>query len=146
VIFIYFVIHSSKFGNALLSIPSLSTVTGSALRRILFGMARKNSLPLSFAKLHQTRQTPWFASIVTSILATCLLPLNKVKVLVSISSIAIMIVFIAVHIALITLRCPIFFYKLLNLENFNTSRILFHDSGSISLGLRFISFEQCDSS
>ncbi len=201
VIFIYIGIQSSNFGNALLSMPSLTTVTGSALiifaffgfenivnfaeevknpqknlpraillsigistvlyilvalsavslmpinelaqskaplsdairniapkmagalagialfatantvlialvttSRILFGMARENALPLSFAKLHQTRQTPWFSSIVTFILAACLLPLNKVEVLASISSFATMIAFIAVHVALITLR------------------------------------------
>lgn len=100
---------SKKLGGALGAIALFATantvlislVTSS---RVLLGMARDSSLPPIFASVSLKRRTPWFAALVSLLVAALLLPLGKVEILASISSFSTMVAFLSVHIALIGLR------------------------------------------
>jgi amino acid transporter len=79
----------------------ISIVTTS---RILYGMARDRSVPKVFSLVSSKRKTPWVAGIATFFFACALLPVGNVGALASISSFATLSAFLAVQIALITLR------------------------------------------
>ena len=100
---------SSKIAGALGGIALFATantvlIALATTSRILYGMGKDRAIPASFAKLHEKRRTPWFADVVTCVLAIVLLSLGKVEILASISSFATMVAFVAVHVALIILR------------------------------------------
>lgn len=75
-----------------------------ASSRILYGMSQAKALPPAFGKVLPGRQTPWISILVCGGLALVLMPLGKIEQVASISSLATMIAFFAVNIALITLR------------------------------------------
>lgn len=91
-------------GIALFATANTALISLVTTSRILYGMSKEQALPKAFSLLHQSRQTPWFAAIVSGLLASALLPLKKIEVLASISSFATMLAFVAVHVALIQLR------------------------------------------
>jgi amino acid transporter len=72
--------------------------------RMVFGMARDGALPGPLAQLWRARQTPWLASIVLLGVALAFLPLGGVAAVASISSFGALVAFIAVDLALVTLR------------------------------------------
>lgn len=79
----------------------ISLITAS---RILFGMSRDGSLPKRFSLISQQRGTPWFAALVSVVIASLLVPLGSVEVLAAISSFATMVAFTVVNTALTVLR------------------------------------------
>lgn len=91
-------------GIALFATANTVLISLLTTSRILYGMARDKAIPQTFSILHNERKTPWFSALVAFILASVLLPFNKVEVLASISSFATMLAFLAVHIALVVLR------------------------------------------
>jgi len=72
--------------------------------RILFGMAKAKVLPKLLGQVLPSRKTPWIASLTVLTVALALLPLGKIEVVASISSLATMTAFCAVNMALIALR------------------------------------------
>lgn len=100
---------SSKLAGALGGIALFATantvlIALATTSRVLYGMAKNKAVPAAFGKVHETRQTPWFSDIVICTLSIVILSLGKVEILASISSFAIMIAFLAVHVVLIVLR------------------------------------------
>lgn len=100
---------SSKLAGALGGIALFATantvlIALATTSRVLYGMAKNHAVPQVFAKVHKTKQTPWFSDVVICFFAILLLPLGRVEILASISSFAIMIAFLAVHVTLIVLR------------------------------------------
>ena len=91
-------------GIALFATANTVLIALATTSRILYGMGKDQAIASSFARLHEKRRTPWFADVVTCIMAIALLSLGKVEVLASISSFATMVAFVAVHVALIILR------------------------------------------
>ena len=67
-------------------------------------MGRDRALPKSFAKIHERKQTPWFAVIFSFLAASLLLPLGKVETVGNLSSLAALLGFAAIGVALIRLR------------------------------------------
>ncbi len=72
--------------------------------RILYGMAVDRALPALLAKVLPKSKTPWVAALVVLGAALILVPLGEVEVLAGVSSLATMISFIAINLALIFLR------------------------------------------
>lgn len=91
-------------GIALFSTANTALIALITTSRILYGIAKDNSLPQAFAKTLAHRQTPWVAALVSLGLSMALLRLGKVEILASIASFTTMIAFIAVNSALISLR------------------------------------------
>lgn len=82
--------------TALISLVSIS--------RMLLGMARGGDAPKPLAWIWGRRRTPWMAALALFAAAFLLLPLGEVKIVASISSFAVLLVFIGVHAAVIALR------------------------------------------
>ncbi len=100
---------SNRFGTvlgivALFSTANTALISMIGASRILFGMAKNKALPSLLGKVHPSRKTPWVASLIVLAVALALLPLGKIEVVASISSLATMTAFCAVNIALIVLR------------------------------------------
>lgn len=91
-------------GIALFSTANTALIALLTTSRILYGIAKDNSLPQAFAKTLSLRQTPWVAALVALAFSIVLLPLGKVETLASVASLTTMMAFIAVHSALISLR------------------------------------------
>lgn len=72
--------------------------------RLLYGMAREGLLPARLAAVHERRQTPWIAVLVTMIICLVLVVSGGAKVLAQTTSLLLVIVFLVVHISLIILR------------------------------------------
>ncbi len=89
---------------ALFATASTALISLISISRLLFGMARDGDMPKPLSKTLARRQTPWVAAL-TLFTASCLfLPLGEVKIVASISSMGVLLVFIGVHAAMITLR------------------------------------------
>ena len=82
--------------TALISLVSIS--------RLLFGMARDGDMPRALAKTMSGRKTPWVAALALYAGACVLLPLGEVRIIASVSALAILGVFFGVHTAVIALR------------------------------------------
>lgn len=100
---------SKRFGVVLGIIALFSTANTALISmigasRILFGMAKTKVLPVVMAHVLPSRKTPWLASLTILAVALALLPLGKIEVVASISSLMTMFAFGAVNIALIVLR------------------------------------------
>jgi APA family basic amino acid/polyamine antiporter len=61
-------------------------------------------MPLVFARLLAIRRTPWAAALALFAGACLLLPLGQVKIIASVSSLGVLIVFTGVQVAVIVLR------------------------------------------
>jgi APA family basic amino acid/polyamine antiporter len=90
--------------TALFATASTALITMVAISRLLFSMARDRFLPKPLSRLLPGRQTPWVAALVLFTAAGLLVPLGEVKIIASISSFGILIIFIAVQSAVILLR------------------------------------------
>lgn len=100
--------RSPRVANALAGLAlfaTANTVLISLLTtsRIILGMSRGGALPRVFAKVSK-RKTPWVAALLTFAAAVAFLPLGKVEILASVSSLAALICFALVNIAHIALR------------------------------------------
>jgi APA family basic amino acid/polyamine antiporter len=102
-------ITSPKIAGILGAIALFSTANTALIAllttsRILYGVSRDGALPKMFSKTLSGRKTPWVAAIIALCLSVMLLRIGKVETLASVASFTTMIAFIAVNIALITLR------------------------------------------
>lgn len=101
--------HSKNIAKILSGIALFSTANTALIAllgasRILYGMSKAKALPLTLSKISEARSTPWMALMVSLIVALLLLPLGKIETIASISSLATMLSFLSVNIALIALR------------------------------------------
>lgn len=100
---------SEKYARILGAVALFSTANTALISligasRIIYGMGEAKALPEATAKILPKKKTPWFASLVVLAAATALIPLGKLETVAAISSLATMIAFFLVNVALITLR------------------------------------------
>jgi amino acid transporter len=72
--------------------------------RMTFSMARSGDLPGSLALLLPRRSSPWVAALATLVLAALFLPLGRLEVVASVSSVCALLAFMMVNLALLVLR------------------------------------------
>lgn len=89
---------------ALFATASTALISLISISRMLFGMAREGDMPKVLSRTWTTRKTPWVAALALFTAACLLLPLGEVKIVASVSSFGVLIVFTAVQVAMITLR------------------------------------------
>jgi len=91
-------------GIALFATANTALISLIAVSRIFFSMARKKDLPKVFTKTLAKRKSPWTATLLAFAIGAVLLPLGKVELVASVSSLSALLAFVAVNVALITLR------------------------------------------
>lgn len=97
-------------GQTLLSLIALFATTNTVLiilisgARILYGMARDRSLPLSLGKIHLKTKTPWIAVIGIMLASMAFAFVGDIVLVANISVFAIVITFAMVNLAVIVLR------------------------------------------
>jgi amino acid transporter len=89
---------------ALFSTGNTALITLVASSRILLGMAREGDMPRPLAHVLPATGTPWVAALVMCAAALALLPVGAVAVVGSASSLATLLAFAAVALAVIALR------------------------------------------
>ena len=89
---------------ALFATANTTLIAVIATSRILFAMSRDGQLPTMFSRVLPRRKSPWLATIVVCILAALLVPLGRVATTASVSSLASLLAFAVVNIAVIILR------------------------------------------
>jgi APA family basic amino acid/polyamine antiporter len=72
--------------------------------RMLFGMARSGDMPAILASVLSGRGSPWAASLAVLMLAAAILPMRTIGATASLSSLASLVAFVAVNVALVVLR------------------------------------------
>lgn len=102
-------VRAPRFAPALSWIALFSTANTALISllvasRILFGMGVGGDLPSAFAKTLSKRKSPWVATLVVLLVALSILPLGKVAIVGSVSSLITLTAFMAVNLALIFLR------------------------------------------
>jgi len=104
---------SKVFGDnafVLISIFALFATSGTSLglltsaSRMVYGMAKENSLPKILARIHSKRRTPYFAILMVSILSLLFLFSGDIAKIASITSLCALISFCSVNLSLIHLR------------------------------------------
>jgi APA family basic amino acid/polyamine antiporter len=100
---------SNKMGKILGAIALFSTANTALISliggaRILYGMGNEKALPSVIANVLPKQRSPWVAHILIFLAACLLLPLGKLETVASVSSLATMVAFLSVNIALIKLR------------------------------------------
>jgi len=104
---------SKVFGDkafALISIFALFATAGTSLgllissSRMVYGMAKENSLPKILSKIHSKRKTPYFAIFAVSFMSLIFLLIGSITRIASITSLCSLISFCAVNLSLIHLR------------------------------------------
>lgn len=100
---------SEKYARILGAVALFSTANTALISligasRILYGMAKENAIHNAPSKVLPKRKTPWIASLIIFATAALLLPLGKLETVAGVSSLATMITFFAVNVALISLR------------------------------------------
>lgn len=90
--------------SALFSTASTALISLVSMSRLLYGMARDGALPAVLGRLSPQRRTPTAAALLLLAVALALLPLGKVEVVASVASLGVLVVFVAVHLAVIRLR------------------------------------------
>lgn len=101
--------RSESAGQILGSVALFSTANTALISligasRILYSMGNEGALPAMISKTVPKRKTPWIASLIILGVALALLPLGKLDTVASISSLATMLAFFSVNVALIVLR------------------------------------------
>lgn len=101
--------RSEQAGSILGAVALFSTANTALISligssRILYSMGNAGSLPKVISKTIPKRKTPWIASMIILVAALLLLPLGKLDTVASISSLATMLAFFSVNVALIVLR------------------------------------------
>ncbi|MEM5772609.1 MAG: amino acid permease [Candidatus Aenigmatarchaeota archaeon] len=90
--------------SALLTTADTSLGLMLAASRMLYGMAKENSLPKILSKVHEKRKTPYFAVFAIAILSTAFVFLRDIEKVAKITSLASLLAFIAANLSLIHLR------------------------------------------
>ena len=99
-------------GIILLSVIALFATTNTVLMmlvsgsRIIFGMARENSIPIIFSKIQKNTRTPWVATIAIMVFAivAVILSSGNISMMASISVFGIFVAFAFVNFSVIWLR------------------------------------------
>lgn len=89
---------------ALFATASTALISLISISRMLFGMARGGDMPKALSRTLPGRKSPWIAALVLFGAACLLLPLGEIKVIASVSSFGVLLVFAAVQVAMIALR------------------------------------------
>jgi len=89
---------------ALFATANTVLITLIVCARMMYGMAKTNTLPISLASVHASRKTPYVAIFVTMVVAIMFLFFRKVEVLAAISDVGIFILFLFVNLSNIVLR------------------------------------------
>ena len=79
--------------------------------RMVWGMARSNSLPKSLAKVHKKRKTPWIAIILIGLITILFASTAIITTVAQATDLIVFIIFISVNVSLIAMR-----YKKPNLK------------------------------
>jgi APA family basic amino acid/polyamine antiporter len=90
--------------TALFATASTALIVLISISRLIFGMAREGDMPAVLARTATRRKTPWAAALALFAFACGLLPLGDVRIIASISSLGILLVFVGVQAALLRLR------------------------------------------
>lgn len=89
---------------ALFATANTVLITLIVCARMMYGMARSNSLPQVLSRVHKSRQTPYAAIFLTGFVSIIFLFFKKVEVLAAISDVGIFILFFIVNLSNIVLR------------------------------------------
>jgi len=89
---------------ALFATASTVLITLVAGARILYGMAKSNSLPQFFARIHPKTKTPWIAVIGISVTSVGFAFVGDIVIIANIVVFAVVITFAAINLAVIVLR------------------------------------------
>jgi APA family basic amino acid/polyamine antiporter len=89
---------------ALVATASTALITLISISRLLYGMAREGDMPAPLGRELKSRQSPWLAAIVLGAAACALVPLGSVEKAASVSALGILLVFTAIHAAVVALR------------------------------------------
>jgi APA family basic amino acid/polyamine antiporter len=89
---------------ALFATASTALISLIAISRMLFGMAREGDMPKPLSRTWAKHKTPWVAALALFGGACLLLPLGEVKIVASVSSLGVLLVFASVQLAIIVLR------------------------------------------
>jgi APA family basic amino acid/polyamine antiporter len=129
---------SKVLGNkafVFISISALFATAGTSLglliatSRMIYGMAKENSLPKALSRIHKKRKTPYIAIIVIMLLSIAFIFMEKIEKVAQITSLCSLLAFVAVNLSLIHLRFmkpeikrP--FKTPLNIKNFSLTAFL----------------------
>lgn len=91
-------------GIALFSTANTALISMVGASRILYGMGDAKVLPKFLTKTLSVRKTPWLATLVVLTTTLLLIPLGKIEIVASVSSLATMLVFAMVNLAVVRLR------------------------------------------
>ncbi|MEH6455278.1 MAG: amino acid permease [Cocleimonas sp.] len=89
---------------ALFATANTVLITLIVCARMMYGMAKSNTLPSALAKVHPKRQTPYVAIIVVALITAVFLFFKEVEVLAAISDVGIFMLFFMVNLSNIVLR------------------------------------------
>ncbi len=89
---------------AMCAMANTALITSLTVSRLLLGMARDGMLPRALAVTAAKRKTPWVAALVIFAAAAAMLPLGSVELVASVSSLATLLAFVTVNVALIVIR------------------------------------------
>ena len=89
---------------ALFATASTVLITLVAGARILYGMAKSNSLPEILVKIHPKTNTPWIAVIVIFIISVAFAFVGDIVIVANITVFAVVITFAVINLAVIVLR------------------------------------------
>jgi len=89
---------------ALFATANTVLITLIVCARMIYAMAKSDSLPSALARVHPKRQTPYVAIIVVGVIAAIFLFFKEVEILAAISDVGIFILFFIVNLSNIVLR------------------------------------------
>ncbi len=89
---------------ALFSTANTALIAMIGSSRVLYGMGKAKAIPKYLSKVSKSRQSPWVAILFCGGASWLLLPLGRIESVAAVSSLATIISFFAVNIALISLR------------------------------------------
>lgn len=89
---------------ALFATASTALISLISISRMLFGMARDGDMPAPLARTSGACRAPWVAALVLFGAACLFLPLGEIKIIASVSSFGVLLVFTGVQAAVIALR------------------------------------------
>jgi APA family basic amino acid/polyamine antiporter len=90
--------------TALFATASTALIALVAISRLLFAMGRDGDMPSALARTSTSRHSPWVAALVLFGGACALLPLGDIKIVASVSAFGVLVVFVGVQAAMISLR------------------------------------------
>ena len=89
---------------ALFSTSNTVLITMVATSRLIYGMAKQNSLPKFLAKVHKKTRTPWAAILSIMVLTITFSLIGEIDIVANLTNLFLFITFAAVNLSLIILR------------------------------------------